>query len=242
MVVGAPTMAVDNGLGAAYIYIRRAENIQITRAKLNPAGSRLEFGSSVAIKGNVVAVGNPKYGRTPADVFFSLNKHKEKGAVFIYTYDTRSGYELSELPIHNTYCKQWFGYSVELTDDRGLFVGCPLDENNSGSVYFYTQSDDNEGEFILLQTIEPSDGGADADDFGWDIAEDGNIVAIGTHKESRGKVYVFSRINGDWTEVAIIDAPEGDVYFGESLALSGNTLVISSRHNAYSYLLDGCSR
>ena len=47
-------------------------------------------------------------------------------------------------------------------------------------------------------------------------------------------MYVHSRIDGEWSEVAIINAMDGEPFFDGSLALSGNTLVVSSSDNAFS--------
>jgi len=242
MVVGAKDHWTDQNMagwaGAAYIYLRRTENDWVQGSKLSTGGT-WRFGTSVAIKKNIVAVGDPKYGRKVLD----SGGENEKGRVFVYTYNTTSGKKLSEFPIHtNSHCKKWFGHSVELTDN-GLFVGCPDDDkpDNPGVVFFYQQSDNDEGEFILPQKIEPSNGEA-ADRFGWSLAEYGNIAVIGTNKKIKGKVYIFARVNSAWVEVAIIDAPEGSEYFGKRVALSGKTLLIASSQDAYSYSLDGCSK
>ena len=66
-------------------------------------------------------------------------------------------------------------------------------------------------------------------------------MAVGTNKESFGKVYLFTLSDDDtWIEFSAIDSPMGSKHFGKSVALSGNTLVVSSSNNAYSYSLSDC--
>ena len=91
---------------------------------------------------------------------------------------------------------------------------------------------------------------AETDDrFGWSVAIDGDTIAVGAIYEDSassaivhsggaipnnnsasqsGAVYIFTRTGGVWTQQAYLKAahPDDDDYFGYSVALSGNTLVV----------------
>jgi hypothetical protein len=129
----------------------------------------------------------------------------------------------------------YFGYSVAVDGDTAV-VGAYGDDdlgNESGAAYIYTR--DTTGVWNLKQKLTASDGAAD-DRFGWVVAVDGNTAVIG--KESwdffappPGAAYVFTRDSaGVWTEqqkLTAYDGAAGD-YFGESVAVSGNTIVIGA--------------
>src|ERR1044072_7030528 len=87
------------------------------------------------------------------------------------------------------------------------------------------------------QKVTASDGAAQ-DNFGWSIALDNNTALAGAPNatvkghSSQGAAYVFSYSNGNWSEVPKLTASDGASFdnFGYSVALSGNTAVISAWH------------
>ena len=237
MVVGAPGINVNTG--SAYVYQRTQTGSsseyawsQVRKIR-KPGGYVLDFGEEVAVKGDLIAIGDPKFGQNGAE-WIQHGSKSERGAVFVYSSYESEAYTSR---IQNTECKRWFGSKVVFTDEGDLLVSCP----DPGAVYYYTQSDDDEkGVFNPPQKIRPSEEEPD-DGFGQSIAVDGNVMAVGTNKESFGKVYLFTLSDDDtWIELSAIDSPMGSKHFGKSVALSGNTLVVSSSNNAYSYSLSDC--
>lgn len=77
------------------------------------------------------------------------------------------------------------------------------------------------------------------DYFGYEVSLSGDTLAVGAHRESTagafsGAVYVYTRSGTTWTEQAIIhasDAEAGD-YFGISVSLSGDTLVVGAERES----------
>ena len=78
---------------------------------------------------------------------------------------------------------------------------------------------------------------ADADDFGWSVALDGDTAVIGARWSDdsgtiahNGAAYVFTRVGGIWTEQAKLLASDKADYdeFGYSVALDGDTAVIGA--------------
>jgi hypothetical protein len=73
------------------------------------------------------------------------------------------------------------------------------------------------------------------DNFGWSVAVSGDTAVIGARLEATGgsnagAVYVFTRSGGSWTQQAKLlasDAQSSD-YFGDSVAVSGDTAVIGA--------------
>ncbi len=78
-------------------------------------------------------------------------------------------------------------------------------------------------------------GGADGDGFGSTVAMSGNTIVIGAadHNESMGAAYVFVKGLGGWTnatQTAMLTASDGQFsdLFGESVAISGDTVVVGA--------------
>src|SRR6266542_4492792 len=84
--------------------------------------------------------------------------------------------------------------------------------------------------FTQHQKLEASDPAA-FDGFGFSVAISGETVVVGAPgDDSRGSAYVFARNGGVWSQqqkLLASDAAAGDA-FGESVAISGETVVVGS--------------
>jgi hypothetical protein len=80
--------------------------------------------------------------------------------------------------------------------------------------------------FANASFVQPADLVA-FQDFGGPVAADGKTMAIGSLR-APFSVYVYTNINGVWTQQAKLISPTGSVSnrFGSSLAIQGKTLVI----------------
>jgi hypothetical protein len=216
-----------NGGGSAFVY-RRVNGTWLQEAKLVPDDSLHDFGQSVSVKGDLIAVGDAFYGGT------------YQGAVFVYEYDSesKSWIQLTD-PITNDDCDLFFGSVVKLTEDNVLMIGCYVgDEKSTGVVYSYSLSGEGD-QYELQQAILPSEKGAK--NFGEidRIAVDANFMLVTANLNQQ--VFLFARENNLWKEVAVIYAPDStDTNFGHSLALSGRTALVSSGENVYSYFIEDC--
>ena len=83
----------------------------------------------------------------------------------------------------------------------------------------------------LLQTSTLT--GVGGDKFGYAVAVDGDIAVIGAYQDDdngadSGAVYVFSRVEGVWTQAAKLTAFDGEAYdnFGISVAVDGDTKTV----------------
>ena len=110
------------------------------------------------------------------------------------------------------------GGQVSLTWDAAT------DTNITG--YEYSQA----AEIVKLT---PSDGKAE-DEFGWAVAVAGDTMVIGADADGRtintGAAYVFTRADGEWSEMAKLTASDGsrDDYFGYWVAVDGDTVVVGA--------------
>ncbi len=132
----------------------------------------------------------------------------------------------------------FFGYSVALSGDTAL-IGAFKDDDDvmgvdAGSAYVFTRSEKIWRQQAKLTAID----GAANDTFGGNVALSGDTAVIGAIRDDdkgddSGSVYVFSRSDDIWSQQAKItgaDTAEGDA-FGQSNALSGDTLVIGAPHD-----------
>ena len=120
-----------------------------------------------------------------------------------------------------------FGNSVAIDGDT-VVIGAY--ENSRGAAYVFRTSDGG-ATYVELARLMPSDA---TNDFSYSVAIDGNTVVIGApqYTSGPGAVYVFRTTDGGATygQVAILTASDAaeDDYFGASVAIDGDTVVISA--------------
>lgn len=155
----------------------------------------------------------------------------------------------------NTDAYDNFGISVALSGDTlavGAFgedsaaTGINGDETSngpfsSGAVYVFARS----GATWSQQAYVKASNTDQEDLFGWSVALDGDTLVVGARLEdsaatgidgdptdnsagSSGAVYVFVRSGTTWDQQAYVKASntDGDDGFGESVAISGDTIVV----------------
>ena len=131
-----------------------------------------------------------------------------------------------------------FGVSVDVDGDT-FVVGAHQendgsDSGSNGSVYVYVRS---YFAWSLQQKIVASDGAKD-DHFGVSVALLGDTLVVGANQDDdngaqSGSVYIFVRSGTTWTQQQKILANDGAMsdYFGSSVALTGNTLVVGAHRD-----------
>ena len=127
----------------------------------------------------------------------------------------------------------YFGYSVSI-DGNTIVIGAYRDDDNgsfSGSAYVFSN---DSGTWTQTAKLTASDG-ASFDYFGGSVSIDGNTMVIGAYRDddngsSSGSAYVFSNDSGTWTQTAKLTASDGASfdYFGYSVSIDGNTMVIGA--------------
>ncbi len=125
------------------------------------------------------------------------------------------------------------GAHREGTDEHGMDV-LP----KAGAAYIFEKQ--TNGNWLQIQKIVASDRNTE-DNFGTSISVDGNIAVVGAYKRDTtiqgvfysqvGAAYVFEKdVSGEWNEVQKLIASDMDSlnFFGKSVAISGNNMVIGA--------------
>lgn len=135
----------------------------------------------------------------------------------------------------------WFGYSVA-ADNNVIVVGAPFYDRISGgevtdpsigAAYVFELIGDTwtqTAQLLSSATGESKISGM----FGWSVAVDDNIIAVGAWNETvgsqTGAVYVFERIGGVWTPAGKILPLSNDDQerFGHGVSVSGTRIAIGA--------------
>jgi hypothetical protein len=202
--------------GVAYLFDTATGNLSHTLANPSPAASDL-FGSSVAVSGNTVVVG------TPNDDSGAGN------AGSAYIFDVTEGNLLHTLANPSPTGSDYFGDSVAVSGNI-VVVGVPEDDLNAsdtGSACFFDATSGN-----LLQTLANPTPAA-YDYFGTSLAVSGNTLVVGvpsddTGANNAGSAYIFNAATGNLLHTLANPSPAAEDNFGNSVAVSGNTIVVGT--------------
>lgn len=201
--------------GAVYIYRYDGSAWNETKLKSSDGAEDGWFGHSVAVSGDTVVVGAP---------FQHL-----AGAAYVYKYDGRDWKE-TKLSASDADGGNYFGYSVAVSGNT-IVVGDPrADYDNglsSGAVYIY-RYDGRTWNETKLNASDADDGA----EFGYSVAISGDTVVVGSpsddeHGPLSGAAYVYRYESSSWDETKLTDSNGAKRdYFGHSVAISGNTIVV----------------
>ena len=249
IVVGAPLDQRDDGngtdilLGAAYVFTKPAsgwdnpsgtETIDLTEtAKLTAsdgAGDVTEgdeFGTFVAVAGDVVVVGAREHD-------------KATGKVYLYS-KPQTGWastnaETAQLTSSDGDEGDYFGETVAIEGDT-IVVGADGDGSDTGSAYVFVKPVSGWGTGSQTAKLTASDGAQD-DELGGSVALDGEIIVVGARgdESDTGSAYVFIKPGAGWddgNEAAKLTASASngaqDDELGGSVAIDGDIIVVGAR-------------
>lgn len=209
--------------GAAYMLNKNSSNSWSIAQKLIPEdlSEGDEFGKKVDVDGEFAvssAYLNDEYG---------INS----GVVYLYKIEKGIWKLYSKIHASNPVMYSQFGLSLDINKDN-LIVGAPFYENiESGAAYIYQNKMGSWDEVIKLEPDELEKG----DQFGITVKINDDYAFIASIKddyngENSGAVYVFKKINENWTFAQKIYAPDGDEedYFGIDIALGDSIVAIGS--------------
>jgi len=195
-----------------------------------------EFGKSVALSGDTLAVGAPFESSMATGINGDQtdNSAPKSGAVYVFVRSGGIWSKQAYIKASNTDANDQFGTSVALNGDT-LVVGAPFESSNS-TVINFGQSDDSasyagavyvfvrSGGTWTQQAYVKGSNTAPSDQFGSSVALDGDTLVAGA--PSSGKVYMFIRSNTTWTQQGYMNAV--GIGFGWSVAVSGDTLAVGA--------------
>jgi hypothetical protein len=202
--------------GSAYLFDAATGGLALMLANPTPNYAD-EFGRSVAIAGDLMVVG--AYG----------NDTTESNSGVAYVYNASTGSLLSTLINPTLADGDSFGYAVAISGNT-VVVSAPNDDtavSNAGAAYVFNALT---GE--LLTTLNNPDPTAN-DYFGRAVAIDGDTVVVGDYYDdttgsNSGSAYVFSASTGGLIATLANPTPATDDYFGFSVAISGDTVVVGT--------------
>lgn len=198
-------------------------------------------------------------GASGVDGTQSSNSIRASGAAYVFVRDSAGDWsQQAYLKASNPGSSDSFGRSVAIRANI-LFVGAPFERSNAkgvngnglddsapgaGAVYVFERDVANQWSLQAYVKASNTDAG---DQFGHALAVSTDFVAIGAPREDSGStgptgdpndntaansgaVYVFSSVNGSWTQDLYCKASNtdpGDSY-GTSVAMCGDLLVVGA--------------
>jgi len=210
--------------GSVHIFIRTG-TAWSQQAKLvasdGAAGDR--FGRSVAMDVDTLVIG----------AYRDDNNGGDSGSAYVYTRSGATWTEQARLMANDGAADDEFGTSVAIVGDT-IVVGAPRSQASSsgnGSVYVFIRTDN-----IWSQQTKLVAGDVTAQDqFGQSVAMDDSTLVVGAHWDDdngieSGSVYIFNLSGGEWIQQAKLTASDGDGddRFGNSVAISGESVVIGA--------------
>lgn len=183
-----------------------------------------QFGSTVAIDGDRAIVG--------------MDRISDPLGGTVAVYQNYLGYWLlvDTLVADDAAQGSNFGYTVAIEGAIAV-VAAPSEDSvipGSGAIYVFEEIGGSWIQSAKLKASDP-DGAAG---FGNSVAVVEDTIVVGSPRDddegagvSAGSVYVFQLMNNDWQEVTKLTASDGAEYdyFGTSLALNDDTLVVGTR-------------
>jgi hypothetical protein len=223
LVIGAPYHTTNSGpyTGAVYVYtfgvLELNNPVEITATD---AYSGDQFGASVSVYGNTIAVGALAH---PVN-------NIAQGAAYLFSYQGGRWVQQAEVSEENGATNDIFGYSVSLGNGM-LAVGAPYHTTYGnafqGAVYLFSQTVSG---WKLKAGLAAQNGRAD-DFYGLSVSLSGYQLAVGAPGRSLAYLYDYSK--GNWQfEYAVtgLDTlPTDD--FGYSISLNGSILAVGAPYH-----------
>lgn len=220
IVVGATgDDTLGNAIGQAHIFEVATGNLLFTLNDPSPTTAD-RFGASVGINGNNIIVGAPGDDSNGTD----------DGQAYLF--DATSGNLLQTFSAPASALSNQFGVTVAL-DGNNVLIGSPYDNSdgtNVGRAYLYDAVSGN-----LLHTLsDPTITGAD--NFGVSLDIEGSRILVGARHDSSsgvetGQAHLFDTLTGNLLETFNDPSPTDFDWFGSSVALNGNHVLIGARYD-----------
>lgn len=241
--VGAPNANSSNqsDVGKAYLYKKNFflgtySEDQVLMSTID--GGSMNFGNSVSMGRNILMVGAPNHSYNPGGGL------KEKaGTVFFYNYsEITEKWGVVNGSVYNENSKiqpgvanDQFGFSLDMdVSNNWCIIGSPQKlANGNGKADIY---ENVSGTWTHRKTLTAGDGAA-GDNFGVSVRiNDENtfaFVGADNHDSVKGAVYIYKKNHpsanswGQYQKVISLDQRINS-YFGKSIGVQGNTLLIGS--------------
>jgi ketosteroid isomerase-like protein len=228
LAVGAPNTDGEDArnMGAVYLFQKKGDTWQqVARLTPDPPQPDSRFGSTLALDGEVLAVGAP-YEYNPG-------AGNASGAVYVFGRSKSQWVQEARLAASDGAPFDLFGGALAL-QGRNFAVGAraadgPNGQRDAGAVYVYRQ--DRPGWALQARLGAES---APFDHFGHALAFAGDDLLVGApdsdvaQTANAGLVYVYRFTQGSWRETSQLHASEArpQARFGAALNVQGGRLAV----------------
>jgi hypothetical protein len=221
-VVGAigDDLPAGGDAGSAYVFVRSGTTwTQEDKLTASDADDENQFGHSVAIDGETIAIGAPGNGLG--------------GAVYVFVRSGTAWTEQQKLTTSDAAAGDDFGIRVAISGET-VVGGAWLDDHaggaDAGSAYVFVR---NGTSWSQQQKLTASDA-APSDGFGHGVAIAGETVLVGAPNDDilgfsdAGSAYAFVRSGTAWSEQQKLTAADGAGldWFGNSVAVAGDRALV----------------
>ena len=221
-VVGAPR-ADDRGLdsGAAHAFTNKGGRWQETQIIHAPDAAAADFfGSSIAMKGDWLAIGA-----------WADDDHGEKsGSVWLFHRKDDVWCHHQKLAPKRTRGRDRFGWQVEFAGSDLIVSACGANDNQGMVLVYGCEA----GRWTIKEELRARRTGPE-DWFGFSLAAHDDVLVIGSPLASvseqwSGRVSIHRRMNGRWIDRGSIDGGVDDytqpTQFGWTVATNGSRCVV----------------
>ncbi len=214
--IGAPDHVADFFDGAVYMFVRDPMTSTWTQQGEALSATAGEFGYSMALRGDALAVGDP-----------------ECDCVHTYTRSASTWSPETNISAPADLSFSAFGLSLAMTDNT-LLVGAPFDTAvlvNQGSAVLYSRSRDG---WDQQQILRPEIDTSASQYFGYAVAVSDDAIVIGAPAQTayRGAVhtFVYDTATSEWQEQSLLRDTTGATkpLFGTSAAMANGLLAIGA--------------
>lgn len=219
--VGAPWTSIggNNYAGAVHVY-RRQGSTWSEEARLTLPGAEIHdnFGSGVALEGDVLVVGAPD---------FPVSSFTGRGNVYVYRFDGTNWNQEARLNGSDAGIDSGFGRTVALSGNTLIASARRL---GNEKVYVFTYDGMSWNETTSFSAPQPSSR------YGWSmkLLQDTALVAapwqVVNAKPQAGAVHVYRRQGGIWGyEAELLDTnPEDLTEFGNDVDFDGTQAIVGA--------------
>ena len=192
-------------------------------------GAYDHFGASVAVSGNILALGAPRF-----DSFW-----EDSGAVYLYHKIDGKWQYLQKLQANAPRQGGLFGYTLALVDSY-LYVGEPGSElKQSGKVHIFLQQSSSSNGWSWIRSLSrPDDCRLNTEDsFGSSVSSSGKRLLIGSPKacksedewyETTGAAYLYTNHGASYLKKITASNGDDSDHFGTSVSLCGQYAFVGA--------------
>ncbi|MFC1481593.1 FG-GAP-like repeat-containing protein [Candidatus Neomarinimicrobiota bacterium] len=219
--------------GAVYIFLRNG-TIWTQQAKLTAADAAAGdfFGDRVAINGYDVIIG-------------ANGDDSIRGSAYIFVRSGITWSQQEKITASDATVSAHFGHAVAIDGDNavvGAYAADPSGISDAGAAYVYSR----EGTSWSQQAQLIASDAAEGEQFGISVTISGNYAIVGARQNAHsglttaGAAYIYEHYDASWGQQVKLTASDAAAFdaLGQSVALSGDYVVVSAEHDDHSSVTD----